>query len=323
VANFCSYHPNAPVAVAPEWVVSSVQNKHLVKEIDYPPKRRIVNTIRVKKKSPKSQSKSRSKVQIFSQLFFHILPCNGVSASSPDSTSNKTDSTTGKYENIVRFHGGQLLSRDGIRLLQNIPKSIKGNASSGSKRKQIPKCYLVHISGPFNLEQAIKGDALLRHISQHNLCNIIPVNRIWLQTCDMCKAEISPYDYEKLFIPQNLPIRSIQNGVKLKIAVTGFKGVERIGLRNIVESIGAVYTDDMGSKNTHLICKEAVGPKYDKAIEWGLHVVSVDWLYRICYHGYKQVYEETYSLVQSTEESCHSDERDDSQETTILCSQDF
>lgn len=111
-----------------------------------------------------------------------------------------------------------------------------------------------------------------------------------------------------------------ENGVKLKVAVTGFMGVERIGLRNMLVSIGAGYTENMGSTNTHLICKEAVGPKYLKAVEWNLHVVSVDWLFRICHHGYQSGCEDDFSLLQAKEAE---EENENSQGTTVLSSQVF
>jgi hypothetical protein len=327
VNNFCSYHPNGPIAIAPEWVIACLQNKHLTDAKDYPPNRR-VSTLRVKKKSSKSPIKRSSRVQIFSDLFFHILspahetksaPTSSVSAPTNTNTNTNASFDAEKFETLIRLHGGRLLSRDGIRLLQNLPNV---NATSGSKRKQIPKCYLVHLSGAFHLEKVIKSDALLRHISQHNLCNIIPVNPIWLQTCDMNQAEIDPYDHAQLFIPHKLPIQMIQNenGVKLKVAVTGFMGVERIGLRNMLVSIGAGYTENMGSTNTHLICKEAVGPKYLKAVEWNLHVVSVDWLFRICHHGYQSGCEDDFSLLQAKEAE---EENENSQGTTVLSSQVF
>lgn len=64
----------------------------------------------------------------------------------------------------------------------------------------------------------------------------------------------------------------------------------------MLQEIGAGYTDNLTSKNTHLICKYAVGKKYEKACEWGLHVVSVEWLYHVMRYGYKEGCEGEFSL---------------------------
>ena len=72
----------------------------------------------------------------------------------------------------------------------------------------------------------------------------------------------------------------------IKVAVTGFQGAERIGISHLLIAMGASYTEAMGNRNTHLICKEAVGPKFTKAMEWGLHVVTVEWLFHVARFGY-------------------------------------
>lgn len=317
--NFCAYHPNGAVAVAPEWVVACLQNKHIVEATDYPPTPR-VGTLQVKKKKIKSQQKKGADAQIFGDSFFHIL--------SPTSTKSRTNVLFefSKFEELIQIHGGRLLSRDGIRLLQNngganttSRHNVPKNTTLAVKRKRIPKCYLVHLTGPFNLETTLKGDALLKHIYQQNLCNIVPVNPIWLQTCDMNKTEINPREHAELFIPQQMPLRLIPESIRLKIAVTGFMGIERTGMRNMLVSIGAIYTDNMSGTNTHLICKEAVGPKFRKAVEWNLHVVTVGWLHHVCYRGYEIGCENKFSLLRDKK----TGEKDNSQSTTILSSQEY
>jgi topoisomerase (DNA) II binding protein 1 len=67
----------------------------------------------------------------------------------------------------------------------------------------------------------------------------------------------------------------------------------------MIREVGAEYTDNLKSKNTHLICKEASGKKYEKACEWGLHVVSVDWLYHVVRFGYIEGCETKFSLKKS------------------------
>lgn len=49
-------------------------------------------------------------------------------------------------------------------------------------------------------------------------------------------------------------------------------------LVEIVERVGASYTDDLSSDNTHLICTVARGPKYEKALELNIPIVSPEFL---------------------------------------------
>jgi hypothetical protein len=42
----------------------------------------------------------------------------------------------------------------------------------------------------------------------------------------------------------------------------------------------------MRVSTTHLIFRESSGQKYEKALEWKLHVVTIDWLYPCAEYGY-------------------------------------
>ena len=128
-------------------------------------------------------------------------------------------------------------------------------------------------------------------------------------------------EYDRLFQPQKMPILRMQTNAKIKVSVTGFVGAERVGMRNMLDFIGAAYTDDMSNTNTHLIYKEAAGQKYLKAVEWMLHVVTVEWLYHIVYHGYVDGGEHAFSLLQ--DETKEEEEDGDNSQDTITCSQDF
>lgn len=307
VSNFCRYHPNNPMAISPEWIIECLQKKHLVLASDFPPRRK-VTTPNVKKKASQTPVRNNVKHQIFSGLFFQILHPQENHISSAN-VSFKAD----KIEKMIEAHGGQILSREGIRVLQ---KGSSNMSTSNKIKHDERKCFLVHLSGPFHLEKIVQEDALLLHISQHDICKIIPVNAIWLQTCEASKTEIDPFQHEALFVPQSLPFRRLKNGIKLKVAVTGFMGAQRLALRFTLEAIGADYTENMGKDNTHLICKGATGPKFLKAVEWRLHVVTEDWLYHIVRFGHETDCERSYSLVET-------EDADNSQETTVLSSQDY
>jgi len=45
-----------------------------------------------------------------------------------------------------------------------------------------------------------------------------------------------------------------------------------------------------------LVCEKAEGHKYTKALEWGVHVVSIEWLHHIVKNGYKEGSEDRFSF---------------------------
>ena len=145
----------------------------------------------------------------------------------------------------------------------------------------------------------------------------IPVSSVWIAACVRNGCKYDPEEYPLLFQPQTWPIRLLhspadpttaENGRRkakgltkpkftLLISVTGFVDSSRYGIISMLHEIGTRYTDNLSRKNTHLICKDRSGPKYVKALEWGLHVVSIDWLYHIVRHGYEDGSEDRFSFV--------------------------
>lgn len=62
------------------------------------------------------------------------------------------------------------------------------------------------------------------------------------------------------------------------IASTGFSIIERQLIREVCIQIGALYTPHFSLKNTALVCKKLEGEKYDRAVEWCIPIVNVQWL---------------------------------------------
>mmetsp|Transcript_40549 Transcript_40549/g.60760 ORF Transcript_40549/g.60760 Transcript_40549/m.60760 type:complete len:818 (-) Transcript_40549:2985-5438(-) len=157
---------------------------------------------------------------------------------------------------------------------------------------------------------------------------IVSVTPTWVSSCIKRKWEIPPDEYPFLFqplhfyvhcfpiggiVPRQVPKRmrkkqqkealaeesSLLSGrTKLRVALTGFVGLERIGIVHILQSMGAIYTEDLTYENTHLLCPETTttagntstktnkSAKFEKACQWGLYVVSIDWLYHVMQYGY-------------------------------------
>lgn len=64
----------------------------------------------------------------------------------------------------------------------------------------------------------------------------------------------------------------------LQICVTGFDDLDhRLDMIQSINDHGATYNGDLTRAVTHLIANRPEGPKYDRAKQWGLKIVSLKW----------------------------------------------
>ena len=81
-------------------------------------------------------------------------------------------------------------------------------------------------------------------------------------------------------MPVPVPYESFKTA---NISLTGFREEERDHIDKLVKLLGGNTTDKLTNRNTHLICKEPTGAKYDVVVnKWKCKrckPVSVEWLY--------------------------------------------
>lgn len=193
-----------------------------------------------------------------------------------------------------------------------------GSNALSSKRT----CYVVTWGGatPSHLEI----HPLLSQVKRHSLCRLVQVTPIWLFTSISEQRMIQVSRNPSLYVPGKHPIHALipsADGPKcgndastndvpnkldssmtsavptnasapgssvIRISVTGFSGSTRTAIRHAIQAMGVTYDDSMVRRSTtHLICHEASGAKYEKAVEWGLHVVSLKWLYHVMQYGFE------------------------------------
>ncbi|TPX30631.1 hypothetical protein SeMB42_g07892 [Synchytrium endobioticum] len=80
----------------------------------------------------------------------------------------------------------------------------------------------------------------------------------------------------------NVKTHTLENlsGINISFAAIPHEG-EVEALQALLKRIGANWTDELTTDNTHLVCSQARGPKYERAVEWNIPVVSPDFL-RAC-----------------------------------------
>ena len=86
------------------------------------------------------------------------------------------------------------------------------------------------------------------------------------------------------------------------ITISGYGALERENVANLCKLLGGVTQGSLCIKsynemlpNTHLICKQALGPKYIAAKSWGLPIVSAEWVVECCVTGMRAE-EKKYSV---------------------------
>lgn len=170
-------------------------------------------------------------------------------------------------------------------------EALKVDVAGTKKRFEKRNCYVVAWGGhsPAHLEI----HPLLSQVKRYGLCVVKQVTPVWLRTCLSEKQCLRPSLVPEIFVPNGHPLCSFTPAAEkgstktslVRISLTGFKGAKRSAIAHLIEAMGAKYDDSMRSNTTHLICREASGEKYKKAMEWKLHVLPIEWLYHVSEFG--------------------------------------
>jgi hypothetical protein len=267
----------SPVFVSPWWILASWRNgSQLAKPSEFEPRyeSKQKSSTPVTSKEALSERIDRKTASIFRGCAFALLRV------SPPPWAVDFDSD--KLELSIQQHGGQMLS---LKLVE----AIKTDRAKGSQQR---RCYVICWGG-FD-ETHLSIHPLLAQVKRNDLCELVLASPIWFLTSIAEQKIVRVQRDTILFAPQfwpmcrlmKAPAKTIEHDQVLRISVTGFSGSQRTGLIQLINLSGATYDDSMRTHTTHLICREPSGPKYGKAIEWKIHVVTVEWLYHVMQYGY-------------------------------------
>lgn len=329
---FCREHPKGPICVTVDWILTSIffhRERTKIAMITptppFPPQPRIQQIIKSKRnrgggegggggessnnsmssenttsgRIPESKSRTIPSTSTTSSIFRGDV--FAISASKPTSGT-----LTFRYEDMestIISHGGLILSKSLLLAIKNdCKKSSTFNTNRG---------YYVVSNSWVPTDGGASTLPLLAELSKSGI-KVVPVSLVWISACVNNDRKYDPTDYPLLFQPQTWPIRRLlkshtstkmgsrKEEDRFLISVTGFVDSSRYGIMSMLDEIGADFTDNLTRKNTHLICKEGCqGLKYTKALEWGLHVVSIEWLYHIIRYGYVEGSESKFALTES------------------------
>lgn len=279
-----SLHPNLPPPVSPRWVIESLRRNSLAPTAKYPPMRAQSSSAQKAATKPTKSGLARSNstaTPVFRGSLFalsRIPPATGA-----------VDFDSKDQESLIKRHGGQILT---LKLMD----AMRTDAKNGGQRR---RCHVVCWGGAPRLDL----NPILSQLQRYNICDLTLVTPVWLKTCIDAQKLVLPSRLPEILIPQPWPFKDLRN-LKLVVSITGFTPTEKAALEHVMKVCGIAFVNEMTNLNTHLICKEkATGLKLEKALEWGVHIVSVKWIYYILQHGYhgendssKGGYEDQFSL---------------------------
>ena len=383
---FCREHPNGPICVDVDYILTTVYTNGDWEGVNNPPfpaeplppvKTRsrqttvckqqqqqkkaksetngggsVSTTIIASERKMKSNSPSKKKSKtkqlksdtiatsstLQKSAFFHgdvfvIIPCDNSGTSELFlGYSNE------EMEITIIKHGGKVMNRScGISTLQNEFAAFRKTTLTHGTNYVISNIH----TKDYEQTEEISGGV----VDSGGSIELIHVSSVWVAACVEHGCKYDPTGYPMLFQPQTWPIHLLprtttttttpssekkkgrkktattasvvtKSNPTFLMSVTGFTDSSRYGIISMLNMIGAGYTDHLSRKNTHLICKDVGGQKYTKAVEWGMHVVSVEWLYHIVRYGYEEGLEHKFSFTSSSADAATIGSMFDDQQIT-------
>lgn len=306
---FCREHPKGPICVSVDWILISIYHNTII-ATPFPAEPQEQLKIKARKSSgvsvssnnttsiaaTKSKLKRKSKTSsIFRGDVFAVVKLTTVPQGTLEYSYEDMEAT-------VISNGGLLLSKTILLAAQKDAKQLSTATNNLERERKYyvvtPRIVPLDAASPFPLIAELSNVAGIK---------VSLVTPVWIAACIKDKIVHDPYGCPLLFKPQTWSIRllhvpkSEKKGASTKktflISVSGFQDASRYAIISMLNEIGAECTDALSRKNTHLICKEAKGKKYTKGLEWGMHVVSIEWVYHIVRYGYDEGSEARFQLI--------------------------
>jgi len=257
-------------------------------------------------------------VRTFEGAIFHVGELSPPAKSNKNNNNNNVNKMYASFdrmelqEQIISF-GGQLLSRKLIREVRregvhrkcfvvtngSLNYNTEGSLTLISELRKLKLCDIVLVT-PVWVKTCCSSSVVAEDDDDNNNATFAVDD----DDNDDVFGETAPEEFPQLFQPQGWPIRRVVvSNRPIKLALTGFLGAERYGIQHLAKAIGASYSENMRSSHTHLICQKGTerillhdehnhdqnkkSNKFLKGLEWGMHVVTVGWLYHVAQYGYE------------------------------------
>ena len=144
---------------------------------------------------------------------------------------------------------------------------------------ELARARLLTVFPPATSDGALQGEFARARESGH-------VTPFWVKQC-VADSRLHDAAACALYrpLPRACPMRCMQDTA---VCVSMYADEVRSEVEQLCNLIGARFSDVLKKvKTTHLVCKEAQGPKYESAKKWGTVVVTKQWLEACAVSGRK------------------------------------
>ncbi|KAL1700139.1 hypothetical protein EV121DRAFT_295488 [Schizophyllum commune] len=106
----------------------------------------------------------------------------------------------------------------------------------------------------------------------------------WVEKC-ICEKRICGPDEHLTFAPLNPRLFPIEDTSRIVLSFSGLDEAEACWIRRLLRAIGITHAPTFTRRTTHLLCPSREGKKFEKAPEWGIEVVGMEWLHAVAREG--------------------------------------
>lgn len=273
LAKKASSFPAPPALVSPKWLLECFKQKAVVADDGYIVRPSAVpapmGALPKRSSSLEDPRKREAVMGIQSEPISMKLEADLASAFADEwSTSVGKKELIPPPENVPEQSPSQSLKGLSFRIAQAFPKELsmkmKGEikAHGGLIREPgVPADYFV--------------DSLVRTAEDSGASE--RVTSLWLERSLLEQRTLSPSAWF-FYVPWKtaIPLKCFENVV---ICLSGFDDVDRDSLNTVLTALGCQVSDNfLRRKVTHLVAASPSGAKFEKAQQWGIPAVSVEWI---------------------------------------------
>ncbi|ORX68672.1 hypothetical protein DL89DRAFT_258520 [Linderina pennispora] len=241
--------------------------------------------------APRVNNDSASDKAGLADLFAHCkFTSLGFSANDVATLERVVNEHGGSYINLLSCLPEPLISQQGTKALKSEAslRSALGALACFADGEDVAKIYVVvHLSG---LPEV--------HLCE-SVCENYPfmdvVTECWIEQCLQESVRYPGFNelanrqgaYTGLSKGQYVLFRPVRDHViedagAMQLSISGYEGIERDHIGKLASVLKIPFSERFTRQTTHLICHSPFkGPKYDRAIRWGIPVVESSWLYDI------------------------------------------
>ena len=191
-----------------------------------------------------------------------------------------SETETQKAKRVITEHGGTIS--------QSAADGLGSGAGAGQTDKLYAICPHGQSTNTFGLPASASCSPGASDSSSSAGKGKLNVTLQWVEDC--CHRSMKPEQFADpaadpafMPLPFQLPLKGAE---KCVVCVSGFQGASRRRIRVLLKLLGAEDGERLSKQTTTmLVCLKPEGPKYESAINWGVPVVTMEWLHESARKG--------------------------------------